>query len=275
MKPSILSVLQIVLAVGALVMPGPARTEFQTQAAARAALREYSRLIAAEPHFAVLYTLRGEAYYALDDLPKAVDDYTSAIKLDDFQDKAYFGRGMALGRMGRVEEAIADLSVFILRHPTDSVAYTKRGVRNIWRNNLVEAERDLSRAIQLEPTNAEAHDDLGVVHAKRNRLALASHHFSAAIRLDPGYQKAYHNLGIVFYMSGQNQQALDIVDTGLKLAPDSRSMLMLKAMILQALGETDLAREIEARAEFLPEANWTERSEVGTPSPTSTGREHD
>jgi len=48
-----------------------------------AALREYSRLIAAEPHFAVLYTLRGEAYYALNDLPKAVNGYTSAIKLDD------------------------------------------------------------------------------------------------------------------------------------------------------------------------------------------------
>jgi len=47
---------------------------------------------------------------------------------------------------------------------------------------------------------------------------------------------------------------------------------MLKAMILQALGETDLAGEIEARAEFLPEANWTGRSEVDTPSPTSTGR---
>ena len=63
----------------------------------------------------------------------------SVFKLDDKQDNAYFGRGMALGRMGLVDEGIADLSVFILRHPESSVAYTKRGVRSIWRNNLPEA----------------------------------------------------------------------------------------------------------------------------------------
>ena len=179
---------------------------------------------------------------------------------------AYFGRGMALGRMGLVDEGIADLSVFIRRHPESSVAYTKRGVRNIWRNNLVEAERDLARAVQLDPSNAEAHDDLGVVHAKNNRIHQAAQHFSTAIRLDPSYQKAYHNLAICYHMTGQNPKALEIVDAGLLLDPDSRETLMLKSTILQTLGKTEEAKKIEERAEFLPEGNWTERSEVGTAS---------
>lgn len=237
--------------------------EFETREAAIAALERYNRLIATEPHFAVFHTLRGDAYYALNDLYAAVQSYSAAIQLDDKQDMAYYGRGMALGRMGLVDEGIADLSVYLTRHPDSSVAYTKRGVRNIWRNNLIEAERDLTRAIQLDPRNAEAHDDLGVVHAKHNRLQQAAHHFATAIRIDPSYQKAYHNLAISYHMTGQNRKALSVVDAGLQLDPDSKGSLLLKAAILQTLGRPDEARTLEERAEFLPETDWTERSDIG------------
>lgn len=273
MKSIVSRAFQTILAISMLLMAGNASSaEFQTREAALAALKEYNQLIAAEPNFAVLHTLRGDAYYALNDLHGAVENYTHAIKLDAKQDKAYFGRGMALGRMGLVDEGIADLGVFIQRHPESSLAYTKRGVRNIWRNNLVEAERDLTRAVQLDPSNAEAHDDLGVVYAKNNRIQQAAQHFLTAIRLDPSYQKAYHNLAICYHMAGQNPKALEIVDAGLLLDPDSRGTLMLKSAILHTLGKTEEAKKIEERAEFLPEGNWTERSEVGTPSPQGSAK---
>lgn len=252
----------MILAVMALVLAPLVSAGFQTREDALAALEQYNRLIEAAPGVAVFYTQRGDAYYALNDLYAAMENYTAAIKLDDRQDQAFFGRGMALGRLGLVDEGIADLDVFIQRHPNSSVAYTKRGVRNIWRNNLAEAERDLTRAIELDPDNAEAHDDLGVVHAKHNRLGLAARHFSTAIRLDPDYQKAYHNLAICFYVRGQPREALEIVDAGLLLDPDSRDSLLLKSTVLQALGRTDEAKGIAERAEFLPESNWSERSEV-------------
>ncbi len=254
-----------ILAVMAVLWASVAGAGFQTREAALAALEKTNRLIEAAPTQAGLYTLRGDAYYALNDLYGAMESYTTAIKLDDRQDNAYFGRGMALGRMGRVDEGITDLDVYIRRHPDSSLAYTKRGVRNIWRNHLAEAERDLTRAVELDPGNAEAHDDLGVVHAKHRRIGLAAQHFSTAIRLDPGYQKAYHNLAICFHLRGQNREALEIVDAGLELEPDSRESLLLKSTVLKALGRADEAKAIAERAEFLPESNWSERSEVGDP----------
>lgn len=262
MRRAVMSVLRVMLAVGAVAWVSTVNAEFKTREAALAALEKYNSLIASEPNFAVLYTLRGDAYYDLNDLHGATESYTAAIKLDDRQDNAYFWRGMALGRMGRVDEGIVDLGVFIQRHPDSSVAYTKRGVRNIWRKNLLEAERDLIRAIEIDPSNAEAHDDLGVVHAKHNRINQAAQHFATAIRLDPSYQKAYHNLAICFYMTGQHQEALKIINAGLLLDPDSRSSLLLKSSVLQALGQTAEARIIEERAEFLPEGSWTERTEI-------------
>lgn len=266
MKQSGLMGLRGILAALALVLAGTASAEIQTREEALASLGKYNRLIEAEPNYALLYTLRGDAYYVLNDLYGAMENYATAIKLDDRQDNAYFGRGMALGRMGLVDEGIADLDVYIQRHPNSSVAYTKRGVRNIWRNNLVEAERDLSRAIELDPNNAEAHDDLGVVHAKHKRISQAAKHFSTAIQLDPSYQKAYHNLAICFYIRSQHQEALEIVDAGLLLDPDSRSSLLLKSTVLKALGQMDEAKKLAEYAEFLPDDNWSERSDIGATS---------
>lgn len=252
-----------VLAVVLPFLAISAGAEFQSRDEALAALDKYNRLIEAQPGWATLHTLRGDAYYALDDLYAAMQAYTAAIRLDDRQDRAYFGRGMALGRMGLVDEGIADLDVYIARHPDSAVAHTKRGVRNLWRNRLDAAERDLARAIELDPTNAEAHDDLGVVHAKHRRLARAAGHFRAAIRLDPGYQKAYHNLAITFYLAGQYAEALQIIEAGLRLDADSRSSQRLKAGILDALGRKDEAKEVAELAAFLPEDNWSERSGLG------------
>ena len=132
MKHSRLAASITILAALALVLAPVGSAAFQTREDALAALQQYHRLIEAAPGVAVFYTQRGDAYYALNDLYAAMENYTAAIKLDDRQDQAFFGRGMALGRMGLVDEAIADLDVYIQRHPNSSVAYTKRGVRNIW-----------------------------------------------------------------------------------------------------------------------------------------------
>lgn len=262
---------RLMFALMALVFAGSAAAQFQSREEALAALEKYNRMIEAEPNYAVLHTLRGDAYYALNDLYAASESYTAAIKLDDRQDKAYFGRGMALGSMGLVNEGIADLDVYIQRNPNSSVAYTKRGVRNIWRNDLAAAERDLTRALELDPDNAEAHDDLGVVHAKHMRLRQAVQHFSTAIRLDPNYQKAYHNMAICFYLTSQHREALEILEEGLKLDANSRSSLVLKSTILQAMGQMEEAKKIAEQAEFMPEDNWSERSTIGEISKDKEG----
>ncbi len=246
---------------GCLLLTLPvAAAEISTREQADSVLLELDPLIAREPKVAAHYVRRGDVYYLLNDMYRAVADYGQAIKLDTRTDAAYFGRGMALARMGLVAEGIADLTVYIQRHPNSSLAYTKRGVRNIWRNELDAAERDLSRAIELDPKNAEAHDDLGVVYAKRNHIRTAAKHFYTAIQLDPRYQKAYHNLAISFHMGGQNQAALEIMDAGLSLGEASRNSLMLKSVILKTLGRDKEATALASDAEFLPEDNWTERT---------------
>ena len=120
----------------------------------------------------------------------------------------------------------------------------------------------MTKAVVLDPKNAEAHDDLGVVYAQRAEYARAAKHFSTTIKLDPSYQKAYHNLAMVYYLTDQAPRALESVEQGLKLIPEHRGSLLLKAMILSALGRDAEAKSIRDYAELLPEDGWSERMAI-------------
>jgi len=218
--------------------------------------------ISLKPEDAALYVERGQLHFVYHRFDAAVADFTRANELNPTLDAAYFGRGLALGRTGKVAEGIRDLDLYIERNPKSSKAHTKRGVRHIWNRDFDAAKRDLKRAVELDDTNAEAHDDLGVVLAQEGDLLAAIPHFEKARRLDPRYAKPHHNLGMALYMTGHSEAALRAVDAALALDATARNTLLLKGTILEALGRGDEARAVREAAEFLPEGNWSERSHI-------------
>ncbi len=205
------------------------------------------------------YLKRADIYFKQQAFEDAVKDYSQALAINKNLDKAYFGRGMALGRQGLVQQGIDDLSVYIARHPYDSHAYTKRGVRYIWLGNIAAAKKDLIEAVSLDVSNAEAHDDLGVVYASGNNFDKAIYHFKQSIYYDRTYQKAYHNLSLAYVVTENYTQALTQVDKGLRLQANNRNTLLLKSTILEKMGKLKEAQTIRENAEFLPEGNWSER----------------
>ncbi|MBI3561089.1 MAG: tetratricopeptide repeat protein [Gammaproteobacteria bacterium] len=225
-------------------------------------IAQYSDQLRNTPTDATLYVKRADAYAELQEFDSAIEDYSRALHLDNSLDAAYFGRGLARGRGGYLEAGIADLSIYLQRHPADSRALTKRGVRYIWKGDELEAEQDLKQAIAIDNKNAEAHDDLGVIYARRGDYAHAIEHFKQTIQYDPSYQKGYHNLALGYLVTKQQTLALDAIDAALRLRPDAKDSLMVKAQILAALGRHDEAKRISNEAEFLPEGNWSEHISV-------------
>lgn len=249
------------LAAPGRLLADPATLDVPADSAVVGALiADLTDRIARQPRNAALYLQRGEAYFKSADFERAVADFDTALRLDDRMDDAWFGRGMARGRNGELDDAIADLSVYIKRNPNSTVAYTKRGVRYLWRGDAEAAERDFLKALVLDPENAEAHDDLGVIYAQRGEYDKAARHFSACIQSDPSYQKAYHNYALVSYLVGRNEQGLKLVDQSLRLRPEARDSLLLKAEFLDRLGRGKEAHALREEAQFLPDSNWSERA---------------
>lgn len=222
----------------------------------------YSDMLVNDPANTDVLIKRARLYFEIHKFDLAVEDYNDVINLNNRIDEAYFGRGMAHGRNGDVRKGIADLSEYIRRVPDSSLAYTKRGVRYLWIGEEKKAQQDLQKAIELNPQNAEAHDDLGVILARQGQYNLALEHFRTTVHLDPSYMKGHHNMAMVFYIIGKQPQALSAVEQALALQSRARGTLLLKAEILNRLGQHRQAQEIQQEAEFLPEGNWTEQFSI-------------
>jgi len=247
----------VILAMTMKALASPSDNEPISVEAMEARIAKHSQQIKAEPQNAQHYIVRGNDYFLASEFDKAVEDYTTALKLDDALDRAYYGRGLAQARAGRIKEGIADLSVYITRNPDDSRAYTKRGIRYMWLDEQENARKDLEMAIKLDPANAEAHDDLGVIYASRGENAKAADHFLTTLELDPTYQKAYHNMAMISYLTKQDELALGFIESALRLLPESRDSLLLKSKILEEMGQSEEAEALREEAEFLPEGNWS------------------
>ena len=69
-------------------------------------------------------------------------------------------------------------------------------------------------------------------------------------------------MAMVYYIIGKPQQALAAVERALTLQPEARGTLLLKAEILNGLGQHQQAEKIQEQAEFLPEGNWSEQLSI-------------
>jgi len=221
-------------------------------------LRKLTQSLQSDKNNIALLLKRAGLLFNTNQHQAAINDYDRIIRISPESYQAYFGRGMALGRIGKVQQGIDDISVFIKHNPASSLAFTKRGVRYLWQGDLNKAANDFIKAIDLNPKNAEAHDDLGVIYAQQNKPEKAISHFQQTIKYEPTYQKAYHNLSLTYFIYDNSLSALDYVNKALKLSPNSKDTLLLKSEILKSLGQLARAKEIREDAMFLPDGNWSE-----------------
>ena len=85
----------------------------------------------------------------MEDYQGAINDFTTAIKLDSTYENAYFGRGDAKLNMKDYRGAVKDYTLIIQRKPQNGKGYYKRGMCYILWNKNKDACADLNIAGDL------------------------------------------------------------------------------------------------------------------------------
>jgi len=95
-----------------------------------------------------------------DEYDKAIQDTSTAIKLNPNFYPAYYIRGASYRRKGDYDKAIQDTSTAIKLNPNYSLAYGTRGSAYHLMGNNNAAKRDLQKAIELDPNYNWAKNEL-------------------------------------------------------------------------------------------------------------------
>ncbi|MFM5981397.1 MAG: tetratricopeptide repeat protein [Sphaerospermopsis kisseleviana] len=96
-----------------------------------------------------IYNDRGLAYFQLQNLPEAMNNFNLAIRLNTDDERAYFNRGCICGRSGDNMGAMQNFSQVIRLNPSNAQAYLNRGVANYNLGYHQRAIADLQTASQF------------------------------------------------------------------------------------------------------------------------------
>ncbi len=94
---------------------------------------------------------RGNAFYYLGVLEKAIADYSRAIVLNPDHAETFYNRANSYADLGDHERAIADYSQAIRLNPDFDAAYYNRANSHLREGRLLRAVEDYKKAFSLRP----------------------------------------------------------------------------------------------------------------------------
>lgn len=170
----------------------------------QAAIDDYSRVLALEPHSINARYNRATAYLAINDLPNAIADFNSVLKLEPRRPDALNNRGLALLRRGDLDQAIEDFSSALRMDAAYAYAHNNRGVAWRRKGESQRAIDDFTRAIELEPGYAAALNSRGELRLAMGDREAAIRDFRRALLANPEHPAAKRNLESVMKPEAQS-----------------------------------------------------------------------
>jgi tetratricopeptide (TPR) repeat protein len=229
-----------------------------------------SPAVGKEPRSAQEYFKRGTSRYAAADYSGAIEDFSTAIRLnshiqskfsvregsylrgrlmvmDRFNAVACFNRGIARIRTGDLIGAIQDLDNTISANPSDSAALNSRGLAYLELQNTQRAARDFEKAIQLDDHDFSAHNNLGILRYSSGDFVAAVAEFDRALLIRPRAASIFLNRGSSLAVLGRLEEAISDFTSALQLNPSLLPAYRNRGLALMRQGRSTAAASDFAR----------------------------
>ena len=159
------------------------------------AIETFSGLLRQRPDSAPAYYNRGAArYHARVDLEKAINDLTTALRLEPNQYKAFRMRGLARAQQGDWAGLRDDCSLALRFHPTSAELHNLRGTACYRLTDYDAALASFEDAVRLDASRPESFYNRGLARHRLGKLDEAVEDFQQALILNPAFVEAQRNL---------------------------------------------------------------------------------
>lgn len=132
---------------------------------------------------------------------------------------AHLNLGVVYQNHGLLDESMEQYKTAIMLDQRNVLAHNNLGLALLNKGQLNDAVSEFESAIRQKPDYAEAYNNLGAAHMKQRNYDEAIRAFKFASQLKPGYSKAHINLGICYYETGHFDEAIFQFRTVLELNP--------------------------------------------------------
>jgi Tfp pilus assembly protein PilF len=201
----------------------------------RTSMGLWNVVIKREPDKAPLaYYNRGQVFMNNGLFQDAIEDYSTAIKLNPYYEDAYYNRALAFEKSGHPDRAI----------------------------------KDYERAISLNPSNYQAFNNRGVLYGTTGSYDRAIEFFTRALAVNPDYTDSYFNRGITYFLVGRRDEALADFDKTIELNQQFAPAYLNRGKLLLGMNRKEAASNDFRRA---CELGIREACSI-MPQPSSVGR---
>lgn len=234
---------------------------------AHKAIEDFSTAVRLDPSIPSNYQNRARLLVQLNQYPQAIADLNKFISIVPDDPSAFISRGMARHFSGEHDDAIADFNTAIKLAPKESYAYVCRG--SVWnqKQDFDRAIADFNRAIELNPNTAEAYSYRGVAWHQQNNAKNALSDFNAAVSLDPSSDIARVNRGSYWLSKKEYSNAITDLREAIRLNPSRAAVLNQLAWILATAPDSQ-ARNAEEAVKLAKRAceltNWKDHDYLST-----------
>src|SRR3972149_4890996 len=187
------------------------------------------------------YLILGNIQFYKGNYPKAIESYNAAIQIKPDYSDAWYGKGAALGRLGRHDEALKALDKAIELKPDFAEIWCNKGIVLVELGRCDEALNAHEKAIELKPNLAEVWYGKGLVLGELGRPDEALKALEKAIELKPNLAEVWYGKGLVLGELGRHDGALKAHEKAIELKPDFAETLYNLASVYSLKGDKENA----------------------------------
>ncbi|MBI2568969.1 MAG: tetratricopeptide repeat protein [Candidatus Schekmanbacteria bacterium] len=169
-----------------------------------AALAEFELARRDTPDDYAIYFGRGISLQGLGRMQEAITSYQKSLELNPKQPLVYNSLAAAYLKIGQWEDVLvnAKLALEDTEFEYPSAAQYNMGMAHLGRGDLDSAEQAFKLALETFPKFDRAHFQLGMLQERRGTAEVAAKHFEEAIKANKGYVEAYYHLGVAYMKLG-------------------------------------------------------------------------
>jgi len=157
--------------------------------------------------------------------------------------------------LGQLGPAAENMEAYLKARPNDASAHY--GLGRIYQQGLQmdKAKAEFERSIALEPVQTEAYYQLGDIQLEQQDYKDAVANFSKTLERNPKHGGALAGTGIAYFRQKQYDQAEEILERAIAVAPDYQPGHYYLGLTLARLGKTEESRRELAIATKLADAD--------------------